>query len=381
LSTNVPFFNPEKIINPQVSSTVNYRLDFKEIFNDTNAWLKTGYSIFIYTGDRKRADNLSYELSGYGIASKVDGKISNGVNILSSSLENGFIFHEEKIAIIGSGNLYGKPTEKKKVKLKKQSFFSAPETGDYVVHETHGIGKVLGNKKITSLEGTKDYVSIEYYGGDILYVPVEQMDILSRYLGAEQKPKLSKLGGKDFESIKQKVRESIKKMSFDLRKLYEERNSLSGFAFKNDVELYNLFLNNFPFEDTIDQTIASKEIEEDMASNKVMDRLVCGDVGFGKTEVAFRAAFRAIINGKQVAMLAPTTILTEQHYNTAIERFKGFGINIAVLNRFKTAKQQTEIINKIKQGKIDFVIGTHKLLSKDIAFYDLGLLILDEEQR
>ena len=193
------------------------------------------------------------------------------------------------------------------------------------------------------------------------------MDILSRYLGAEQNPRLSKLGGKDFEHIKQKVRESIRKMSFDLRKLYEERNALSGFAFKNDIELQNIFVGNFPFEDTIDQTIASKEIEEDMTSNKVMDRLICGDVGFGKTEVAFRAAFRAIVNGKQVAMLAPTTILSEQHYNTALERFKGFGVNIAVLNRFRTPKQQAEIIEKVKQGKIDFVIGTHKLLKEGAA--------------
>ncbi|MBQ8426458.1 MAG: DEAD/DEAH box helicase, partial [Clostridia bacterium] len=207
------------------------------------------------------------------------------------------------------------------------------------------------------------------------------MDILTRYLGGDKKPRLSKIGGKDFENIKKRVRESIKKMSFDLKRLYQERDELKGFKFSSDDELQAVFENAFPFEETPDQAQADKDIESDMTSGKVMDRLVCGDVGFGKTEVAFRAVFRAIINGKQAALLAPTTILTEQHYNTAVERFKDFGIKIACLNRFKTPKQQAQIIDKLKKGEIDFIIGTHRLLSKDVAFYDLGLLVLDEEQR
>ena len=382
LSTIVPFFNPLKIVNPQNSGIINYQLDFKEVFTDIDNWLKSGYSITVCTGDLKRAENFNYELSLRGIASSIEGNGAlTGVDIRLQRLARGFIFHEQKAVVIGSGNLFAKPSSAQRLKNKKQAFFSAPEVGDYCVHETHGIGRVLGNKKISSTEGTKDYVAVEYQGSDILYVPVEQMDILTRYLGSEKKPRLSKIGGKDFERVKSRVKESIKKMSFDLKKLYSERQETKGYQFNDDNELQSIFESSFPFEDTPDQVVANQDIKQDMISSKVMDRLVCGDVGFGKTEVAFRAVFRAVADGKQVAMLAPTTILTQQHYNTAIERFKTFGIKIAVLNRFKSAKEQTQIINGLKDGNIDFVIGTHRLLSKDVAFKDLGLLVLDEEQR
>ncbi len=382
LSTAIPFFNPLKIINPACGGIADYQLDFKEVFTDISNWLKTGYTVVVCTADSKRAYDFNYQMSVNGMASSIDsmGEL-RGAMITADKLSRGFIFHEEKIAVIGSGNLYSKPLSARKIKTKKQSFFSAPEVGDYCVHETHGIGRVLGNKKISSTEGTKDYVAVEYSGGDILYVPVEQMDILTRYLGGEKSPRLSKIGGKDFENVKKRVRESIKKMSFDLKKLYQERDESKGYRFTSDQELQEVFENAFPFEETPDQAMADKDIEQDMTSDKVMDRLVCGDVGFGKTEVAFRAIFRAIVNGKQAALLAPTTILTEQHYNTAKERFKDFGVKIACLNRFKTPKQQAQIIDKLKKGEIDFVIGTHRLLSKDVGFYDLGLLVLDEEQR
>ncbi len=381
-ATAIPFFNPLKIINPANSGVADYQLDFKEVFTDVDNWLKSGYSITVCTGDLKRAENFNYELSLRGIASAIESNNRLlGVDIRIQRLDKGFIFHEEKAVVIGSGNLFAKPTSIKRLKSKKQAFFTAPEVGDYCVHETHGIGRVLGNKKITSTEGTKDYVALEYSGGDILYIPVEQMDILTRYLGGDKKPRLSKIGGKDFENIKKRVKESIKKMSFDLKKLYQERNEQKGYKFTDDSELQSVFESSFPFEDTPDQMLANEDIRKDMTSEKVMDRLVCGDVGFGKTEVAFRAVFRAVADGKQVAMLAPTTILTEQHYNTAIDRFGDFGIKIACLNRFKTAKQQAKIIDELKEGKIDFIIGTHRLLSKDVEFNDLGLLVLDEEQR
>ena len=382
LSTAIPFFNPLKIVNPACGGVADYQLDFKEVFTDIDNWLKGGYSVLVCTANLKRAENFSLELSTRGIASAIDnGGELKGVNITTQKLSRGFIFHEEKAVVIGSGNLYSKPVAARKLKSKKNVFFTAPEVGDYCVHEVHGIGRVLGNKKISSTEGTKDYVSVEYAGGDILYVPVEQMDILTRYLGGDKKPRLSKIGGKDFEHIKKRVKESIKKMSFDLKKLYQERDELKGYKFIDDKELQSVFESSFPFEDTPDQAAANADITADMTSGKVMDRLVCGDVGFGKTEVAMRAVFRAVANGKQAAMLAPTTILTEQHLNTAIERFKDFGIKLACLNRFKTQKQQQQIIAGLKSGEIDFVIGTHRLLGKDVEFKDLGLLVLDEEQR
>ncbi|MBE5736822.1 MAG: transcription-repair coupling factor [Clostridiales bacterium] len=383
LSTIIPFFNPLKIINPSNSAVADYQLDFKEVFQDIDNWLKSGYSITVCTGDLKRAENFSHELFARGIACSIENSNSKllGVDIKLQKLTRGFIFHEQKAVVIGSGNLFSKPVSARKLKSKKQNFFTAPEVGDYCVHEVHGVGRVLGNKKLSSTEGTKDYVAVEYAGGDILYVPVEQMDILTRYLGGEKKPKLSKIGGKDFERVKARVKESIKKMSFDLKRLYQERDEQKGFKFTEDKELQSVFEGSFPFEDTPDQVQANQDICKDMTSSRVMDRLVCGDVGFGKTEVAFRAVFRAIVSGKQVAMLAPTTILTEQHYNTAVQRFKDFGVKIAVLNRFKTPKQQGEIIAGLKDGSIDFIIGTHRLLSKDVEFKDLGLLVLDEEQR
>ncbi len=381
LTTSIPFFNPLKIVNPQVSAIANYHLDFKEIFTDVDRWLKGKYRVVIYTEDIKRAQKLSGEFSENGILSTINGDKLSGVNIISKKVSNGFIYHEEKVVLIGCDNLYAKRKEEKKLKSKNKGFFTAPEIGDYCVHETHGVGRVLGNKKISTTEGTKDYVAVEYYAGDVLYIPVEQMDILTRYLGSEKTPPLSKIGGGEFERVKRRVIESIKKMSFDLKKLYSERKDVKGFKFESLEELESAFISRFPFDSTVDQLTADLEIKADMESDGVMDRLVCGDVGFGKTEVAFRAVFRAIANGKQAVLLAPTTILTEQHFNTAYERFKDFGIRVAVLNRFKSEKEQKVILEKLKNGEIDFIIGTHRLLSRDVEFHDLGLLVLDEEQR
>ncbi len=384
MTTVIPFFNPLKLIDCSVSNCPDYHLDFREIYNDISNWIYTGYSVLICTGSQERASKLSYDLSTKSIPSALFGEQLKGVIVSSESLPKGFIYHQQKIAVIGTSNLFVKSGEKvklKQLKQKKQAFFTAPEVGDYCVHQTHGIGRVLGTRKISTSEGTKDYISVEYYGGDVLHIPVEQMDILTRYLGGDKTPRLSKIGGKDFERLKRSVRESIKKMSFDLKKLYNERKSTNGFVFESYPELQQDFDDKFEFEETPDQIKAEQDILADMASDKVMDRLVCGDVGFGKTEVAFRAVFNAIANGKQVAMLAPTTILAEQHFGTAVKRFDGFGIRIASLNRFKTAKEQKEILEKLKKGEIDLIIGTHRLLSKDVGFYDLGLLVLDEEQR
>ncbi len=381
ISAEIPFFRPLKIINPSVSGIADYRLDVKEVFGDIKNWLRGGYRIVVCADSYKKAELFSADLITEGLGAEITPLAKDsGVSIVISKLDGGFVYHEDKLVVIGNGNLFAKSRAQKRFKPKKQSFFTAPSAGDYCVHEIHGIGRALGTKRISTTEGTKDYIAVEYRGGDILYIPVEQMDILTRYLGGE-KPALSRIGGKDFDRIKNSVKESIKKMSFDLKKLYEERNSLKGVVFESDSEMEKLFLDAFEFEDTPDQTTATEEIFKDMTTDKVMDRLVCGDVGFGKTEVAFRAAFLAVLNGKQVAMLAPTTILSEQHYNTAVKRFKNFGVKIECINRFKTPKEQKTILEKAKNGEVDFLIGTHRLLSKDVAFKDLGLLILDEEQR
>lgn len=383
LTTAIPFFNPLKTFTMRCGTVARYRMKMNEFFTDVDNWMRTGYRVLICADTPERARNMNIDLSERGIASTLDGADLNfkGAAVITRTLEEGFIYHDIKLAVIGSGDLYARKAAEKKLKKKRSEFFSAPEIGDYAVHEVHGIGVVRGTKKISTTEGTKDYIAVEYSGGDVLYVPVEQMEVLSRYLGGDKKPSLSKIGGKDFEKIKSRVKASLRAMSIDLKKLYAERSAKVGYVFNEDDEMQAVFESRFPYELTEDQKQASQEILEDMCSDKVMDRLICGDVGYGKTEVAFRAVFRAIVSGKQAALLAPTTVLAEQHYNTAVERFKDFGVHIAALDRFRSAREQDDIIKRLKEGKIDFVVGTHRLLGKDVAFKDLGLLVLDEEQR
>ncbi len=375
LTADIKFFNPLKIINAKTAPCPKYLGKYKDLFNDLRGWVNGDYSVYIYAGDIERADRISEDIAIEGLP------LGTQITVTDKALPEGFILHTAKQVVIGSDDIYLKP-KKTAVKTAKKSkaFFSAPVAGDFAVHEIHGIGKVIGNKKLSTGLGTKDYVAVSYRGGDILYVPVEQLDTLTRYVGGEKEPQLSKIGGKDFERVKQRVRENLKKLSFDLKALYAERSQKNGFVFEED-DMQDLFEYSFGYEDTPDQVIACREIREDMCSKKVMDRLVCGDVGFGKTEVALRAVFRAVCNGKQAVMLAPTTILAEQHYATAKARFENFAITVESLDRFKTKKQQTDILQRLKEGKIDFIVGTHRLLSSDVEFKDLGLLVLDEEQR
>ncbi len=371
-TTAIPFFDPLKTYSLKVGATARYQLKFEAFETDVKNWAYGGYKVIVNAGNETRKNDL--------IVRFADLKIKGDVTVTPDSLDEGMILHDDKLVVIGSGDLYSKKSGKKTVR-KSQEFFSAPEVGDYAVHETHGIGKVIGAKKISTTEGTKDYLALEYAGGDVLYVPMEQMDILTRYLGGEKQPRLSKIGGVEFERVKERVKESIKKLSFDLKKLYDERSKRCGYRFEDETVLQSLFDDSFPYDETEDQLTAIEEIKEDMCSDKVMDRLLCGDVGFGKTEVALRAVFRCVSQGKQAALLAPTTILTEQHYNTAVKRFENFGIKVEVLNRFKSSDEQRKILERLKNGDIEFIIGTHRLLGKDVEFKDLGLLVLDEEQR
>ena len=377
------FFSPLKIFNLSSTPTAKYLNGFPELFTDVRNWLKGEYRVLLYTGDANRAVKLSElfseeYLSPRPLAETLDEQ--KGVSVISKKLDKGFVLHECKLAVIGTGDLYTKPAQNKRLRRRRGDMFSAPEVGDYAVHETHGIGKVIGTKKIETTDGTKEYIALEYAGGDVLYVPAECMDTLSKYVG-DASPSLSKIGGADFERVKARVKASLKKLAFDLKKLYAERAESRGYAFPENAVFMDEFERAFEHDLTPDQASSVQEIKEDMTSGKVMDRLLCGDVGFGKTEVAFRAVYLCILAGKQAALMCPSTVLCSQHFNTACARFNGFGVNVAVLNRFKTPKEQEEILKGLQDGTIDFVVGTHRLLSADVRFKNLGLLVLDEEQR
>lgn len=384
ITTTINFFNPLKTYSLRCSPVARYTADFEAIYNDVKNWRFGGYKVIICCGNDKRADSLSDELYARGCmcVRGDNAEARNGVAVVTSYfLPRGLIYHSAKLVLIGTGDLYIATKENKRIKRKRGDLFQAPEVGDYAVHEVHGIGYVKGVKRITTQEGSKDYVAVEYLGGDTLYVGVDQMDKLTKYMGGGEKPRLNRIGGKEFERIKERVKASISEMTIDLKKLYKARKEKKGFAFSADDAFSEEFDEAFEFEPTEDQIQSIAEIKADMESEKVMDRLLCGDVGFGKTEVAFRAAFKAIADGKQVALVCPTTILCEQHYRAAKKRFENFGVRIESLNRFKTPAQQKKIISDLADGQISFVIGTHRLFGSDVKFHDLGLLVLDEEQR
>ena len=383
LTTTIPFFNPLKTFAVKSTPVARYSAKIEDLFRDVKNWKFTGYKIVVCCGSGARAEKIADAFAEQGIPalrSDGDGVRFGMVQVSSFFLPTGLISHEAKLVLIGTGDLFLDKPEEKKIKKKRGDLFQAPEVGDFAVHEIHGVGYVTGVKRITTQDGSKDYVAVQYQGGDMLYVGVDQMDRLTKYVGGD-KPALNKIGGKEFDRIKQRVKASIAEMTINLKQLYKLRKEKKGFAFSPDTSLSDEFDEQFEFEATDDQLQSEAEIKADMESDKVMDRLLCGDVGFGKTEVAFRAAFKAITDGKQVALVCPTTILCEQHYRAALSRFKNFGIRIAALNRFKTQKQAESTIKGLIDGDIDFVIGTHALFNKEVKFKDLGLLILDEEQR
>lgn len=376
------FFTPLKIFNFRVTPVSRYLNAAPQLITDLKNWLKGGYRAVLFCGNENRLAKMSETLSDAYVPTEptADFDALHAVGLTSETLDKGFILHEAKFVAIGTGDLYTKPVEQKRVKRRRGDLFTAPEVGDYAVHETHGVGRVIGTKKIETTDGTKEYVALEYKDGDTLYVPVENMDSLSKYVGGDHPP-LSKIGGAEFERVKARVKASIKKMAFDLKALYAARAENHGYAFPENQAFMSEFEEAFPYELTPDQADSVAEIKADMCSGKVMDRLLCGDVGFGKTEVAFRAAYLCILGGKQAALMCPGTVLCNQHYDTALKRFEPFGVKIAVLNRFATPKETKATLDGLADGSIDFVIGTHRLLSADVKFKDLGLLILDEEQR
>ena len=374
-----PFYKAE-YLNIKTSPVTKYSLNFNELRTDISNWLYNGYKVFICCKDDEGIKELKEELYSGGTEISEDINETKLAVALPIGITEGFISHSNKFVLIGYFDIFIKKS-KKTLKRKKKDVFLSPEIGDHIVHDLHGIGICKGIQNLKAGTIAKDYIVIEYNGGDILYVPCDQMDLIAKYSGSDTMPKLNKLGGREFEKIKNKVKRQIKEMAFDLKNLYAERESRRGYAFSADSPMQKDFEEAFPYDETEDQLKAAAEIKSDMENPRIMDRLLCGDVGYGKTEVSLRAAFKAVIDGKQVAMLAPTTILTQQHYNLCVTRFAGFGINIEVLNRFKTKSEQDDTLLRLKEGKIDIIIGTHRLLSKDVQFKDLGLLIVDEEQR
>ncbi len=377
------FFEPLKMHRYTASPVRRYLGGLSDLYSDLSAWSRTGYRVVLFCGNGTRTQKLQDELADNGFAcSQLTSSMLHlkGIAVSERYLAHGFLLHESKLAVIGTDDLFLKTQKERRIKKRRGDLFVAPEVGDYAVHENYGVGKIVGTKKIETTDGVKEYVALEYRDGDTLYVPVEQMDALSKYMG-EENPTLSKIGGGEFERVKARVRASLKKMAFDLKQLYAERNERRGYAFHEYREEMEEFAAAFPYEETADQLTSLEEIEKDMCSDKVMDRLLCGDVGFGKTEVAFRAAYRCILEGKQAALMCPSTVLSEQHFRTATERMKDFGVRVEALNRFRTEKEQKATLAALERGDVDLIIGTHRLLSDDVKFHDLGLLLLDEEQR
>ena len=363
----------------------NFPTKLEDINKQLSKYIKNKNTVVICLNNKYQINKITDNIKNKDIVITNECQIyNNRINLIIKNIENGFIYNN--YVVISDKELFNKTTNK--IKYKNNFKYSTKirnldklNVGDYVVHNIHGIGKYLGITTLTKNNLKKDYLLIEYKDSDKLYIPVEKIDLISKYSSSGVEPKLNKLGGTEWAKTKRRVKEKLENMASELLKLYAKREASVGFAFKKDDKYQIDFENEFVYEDTVDQRKVSEEIKRDMESIRPMDRLLCGDVGYGKTEVAFRAMFKAVYSGKQVAYLCPTTILSNQHYKNAVERFKDFPVNIACLNRFVSTKEVKRIISDLKEGKIDIVIGTHRILSNDIQFKDLGLLVIDEEQR
>ncbi|WP_436513327.1 transcription-repair coupling factor [Clostridium thermobutyricum] len=386
------YLKPHSLVNLKQITLHNYQGQLEILIEEIKAKKELGYKTLILSGTRTRGERLVDVLRDREIESVYKDEVDNiqfgEVVITFGNLLKGFEYPEQKICVISDKEVFGEAKRKLKKKPKnkkgvaKITSFTELKIGDYVVHVNHGVGVYKGIKQIDVGGIKRDYLDIVYQKGDKLYIPVDQLDLVQKYIGGEGKvPKVNKLGGAEWQKAKLKARKSINEIAQDLVKLYAERSTVKGYKYSKDTEWQRQFEDEFPHEETPDQLTSLAEIKEDMESSKVMDRLLCGDVGYGKTEVAVRAAFKAIMDNKQVAFLVPTTILAEQHYKNLKKRFSDFPVKIDMISRFRTAKQQKATIQAAKEGNVDILIGTHKLVAKNIQFKDLGLLIIDEEQR
>ncbi|HHD9284493.1 TPA: transcription-repair coupling factor [Streptococcus pneumoniae] len=363
---------------------------FSFLKEEIERYKKMDYTIILQSSNSMGSKTLEDMLEEYQI--KLDSRdktniCKESVNLIEGNLRHGFHFVDEKILLITEHEIFQK---KLKRRFRRQHVSNAErlkdynelEKGDYVVHHIHGIGQYLGIETIEIKGIHRDYVSVQYQNGDQISIPVEQIHLLSKYISSDGKaPKLNKLNDGHFKKAKQKVKNQVEDIADDLIKLYSERSQLKGFAFSADDDDQDAFDDAFPYVETDDQLRSIEEIKRDMQASQPMDRLLVGDVGFGKTEVAMRAAFKAVNDHKQVVILVPTTVLAQQHYTNFKERFQNFVVNVDVLSRFRSKKEQTATLEKLKNGQVDILIGTHRVLSKDVVFADLGLMIIDEEQR
>ncbi len=361
------------------------------IVDEIKNWKKNNYVIIIFTGNEERANRIKdifiEDNMQISFSKDLKGPLYNGGCYMSiGNLQKGFEIPFLKFVILTDNEMFGRQKQTKQISKHKEGAvirtFADLKTGDYVVHEQHGIGCYLGVVNIKAGGVQKDYFYIQYAKEDKLYLPADQVDLIQKYIGSEgAKPRLSKLGGNEWIKMKNRVKSSVQEIAKELLNLYAYREMLKGFAFSEDDEMQRQFEDEFPYNETPDQKKAIEKVKDDMIKKRLMDRLICGDVGYGKTEIAMRAAFKAIMDSKQVAILVPTTVLAQQHYQTFTERFHNYPVIIEMLSRFVTKKNQNETIKRIQKGKVDIIIGTHRLLSKDLKFKDLGLLIIDEEQR
>lgn len=385
------FYTPKNKYDFTIQTVSSYHKNFDILVKDLERWKKNKYRVILLSGSKTRAMRLSQDLQDLGLNSfysdDMDRILSPGeIMVAYGNLRRGFEYPLIKLVVISESDIFG--TEKRKKKKKttyegnKIQSFTELTPGDYIVHENHGLGIYKGIEKIEVDKITKDYIKIEYGGGGVLYVLATGVDVIQKYSGSEgRKPKLNKLNSIEWKNTKAKVRSAVKDVAKDLVELYAQRQQKLGFQFSSDTVWQKEFEEAFPYEETDDQLNAIEATKKDMESNRIMDRLVCGDVGYGKTEIAIRAAFKAVADGKQVVVLVPTTILAQQHYNTLVQRMMDFPVSIDVLSRFRTAAEQKRTLERLKKGSLDIIVGTHRVLSTDVKFKNLGLLIVDEEQR
>ena len=381
-------FPPKEIVQFLARPAPQYMGDTEELLRDVRLWKQTGEAAVLFAGEHAKPLFEQLAAAGAEVAfseTLTRPPVRGEVLVTGDALLTGFAYPELHLTVLGASELFGKRSAVKKVQKKRNTLsFSELSVGDYVVHEAHGVGRFVGVESLTVDGSTRDYLLLEYRGGDRLYIPTDQMDRVQKYVGGGDEdtvPHLSKLGGSEWQGRVNRAKASAKKLAVDLAELYAARASVRGFAFSKDTPWQTQLEERFPYQETPDQLESIREIKADMERPHPMDRLLCGDVGYGKTEVALRAAFKAVQDSKQVAFLVPTTILAEQHYNTLAARFSDFPVRTACLSRFQSAEQRKQVKKKLAAGEIDIVVGTHALLAKDVRFKDLGLLIIDEEHR